>query len=87
MSGDKPFMFSVRGSGVIIRCFMAVYRHRMAIFTADGGVFYAILCIFVAVFLSFGNDEGAGRWNILCRIGRMDIRQKVSRRVTTAVRL
>ncbi len=87
MSGDKPFMFSVRGSGVIIRCFMAVYRHQMAIFTADGGVFYAVLCIFVAVFPSFGNDEGAGRWNILCRAGRMDIQQKVSRRVTTAVRL
>ena len=66
---------------------MAVYRHQMAIFTADGGVFYAVLCIFVAVFPSFGNDEGAGRWNILCRTGRMDIRQKVSRRVTTAVRL
>ena len=87
MSGDKPFMFSVRGSGVIIRCFMAVYQHRMAIFTADGGVFYAVLCIFVAVFPLFGNDEGAGRWNILCRTGRIDIRQKVSRRVTTAVRL
>lgn len=66
---------------------MAVYRHQMAIFTADGCVFYAVLCIFVAVFPSFGNDEGAGRWNILCRTGRMDIRQKVSRRVTTAVRL